>query len=107
MPSAGLAAQNTLAKDSTFIGRVESAIVAEAFAIIAEPPGTGNHDQRARAAKSVLGNPAVYATMMAFGVATDPQVAADAGTTPTPANVTDADISNAVSGMWNAYFVDA
>ena len=107
MPTAGLAAQNALAKDSNFIGRVEFAIIVAALGIIAEPPGTANYDQRVRAAKSVLGNPSVYATMMAFGVATDPQVAADAGPTPTQASVTDSDITNAASAMWNAYFVDA
>ena len=105
MPSPNLGAQNTLAKDSTFIGRVESAIVAQALAIIAEPASTANHEQRVCAAKSVLGSPSVYAPIMAVGVATDAQVTADAGPTPTQASVTDVDITNAVSAMWNAYFV--
>jgi len=102
-----LAAQSTLAKDTAFIGRVESAIVAEAFTIINEPTSTAGHDQRVEAAKTVLGNPSVYASLMAVGVATDAQVSADAASPSNQANVTDDHITSAVSGMWNAYFVNA
>src|SRR5579863_1168611 len=93
-----LAAQNTVAKDSVFIGRVESAIIAQAFAILAEPATTQYHEMRVAAAQAVLGSRTVYATMMAFGVATDSKVSADAGTTPpTQSAVLDVDITNAVA----------
>jgi hypothetical protein len=95
--------QATLAADATFKGRVQSAIVAAAIAIYNEAQATSGHGQRAAYAKAVLQNPAGYAAVMALGVGTESAVATAAGTPPVQAAVTDAQISNAVAGQWNAY----
>lgn len=93
--------QFNLSQDATFQKRVEAEIVTAALAIWSEASSN-----RTRLARKVLANPSGYAVLFAVGVATDANVAADAGSPETQANVTDAHIVAAVTGQWNAYALD-
>jgi hypothetical protein len=105
MAAATLSDQNTLSKDPSFVGRVQSALVTAALAVIAEAETTADHAARASYARAVLSSPASYAALMAIGVATNAQVTADAGSPASQANVTDADIVGAIVSLWNPYAV--
>ena len=96
--------QFTLASDATFQGRVRQAIIAAAIAIVNESMATGYHSLRAKLAKAVMNNPGSYASLFAMAVAGDAAVVASAGAPPVQVSVTDANINNAVSAMWNSFF---
>ena len=100
-----LADQYVLSQDATFQGRVRAAAVAAAIAIHAE---TFTKDTSARDAFGkvvLLNNPPSVHTLIALAVATDSTVANAAGSPALQASVTDAQISAAVSGQWNAFAV--
>lgn len=96
--------QVTLSADSTFITRVRQSIIAAAIAIQSETVSTGFHELRAKLAKAVMNQPDSYAPLFAKAVATDATVQTSAGSPPVQTLVTDANINNAVSAMWNAFF---
>lgn len=62
-----------------------------------------NHAARAALASKVLANPTGYGQLLAVGVASDTTVQADYTGGNLQTAVTDAHITNAVSGQWNAY----
>lgn len=94
--------QFTLAQDATFNQRVEQAVVETAVAIAGEAETAAYHIPRAAFAANVLASPSAYASAFAKAVAADDTVATAAGSPPVQANVTDAQITNAVSAAWNA-----
>jgi hypothetical protein len=96
--------QADLAADVTFQARVREGILAAAIAISNEAVTVQWHKSRATLAKAVMNNPGSYAPLFANAVATDAAVTTDAGTPATQANVTDAHINAAISGMWNSFF---
>jgi hypothetical protein len=100
--------QFNLSQDVLFQSRVRQAMASTAAAVFSEAQVTSGHGKRAALATSVLGNPGTYTLAFAVYVATDSAVATAAGTV-TVANadtqealVSDAQIDNAVSAIWNA-----
>ncbi len=66
--------------------------------------GQANHVKRAAFAARILTNPSGFTALMVIGVAADAAVqSAYIGGSGAQAAVTDAQIANAVSAMWNAY----
>jgi len=97
--------QSTLAADTTFQSRVKAAAFAAAVAIHSEA-ATNLTAQRDAFGKQILTNsPNGIALQLAAAVAVDATVAAAAGSPATQANVTDAQITNAVSAAWNSFAV--
>jgi hypothetical protein len=89
----------TLSQDATFQHRVQASMIAEAINLY----GSSTNGKVRDLVHAVLLNPAAYTLLFAGGIATDPTVAADAGSPPTQANVTDTHIDNAVASQWNAF----
>jgi hypothetical protein len=108
---------NVLGANTTFLGRVQSSLLAASIAIFAEGTGVNNHRERVALVHQVLSSPTnllAWATTFALAVATDAAVASDATqantVTLTASNVlaqqalvTDAHINAAVSAMFNAF----
>jgi hypothetical protein len=97
--------QSDLAADATFTARVRAAIIAAAVAIKNEAVTAVTiplYQARARLAQAVLAAPDTYKTLFAAAVGADATVAAAAGSPATQANVSDLQITNAVSNTWNA-----
>jgi uncharacterized protein (DUF2252 family) len=106
-----------LGSNATFQGRVQAQMLAACVAIASEGAAVVNHPARLQLVHAILGSPTSlqnYAQMFALSVATDATVISDATSANTvsltTANVatqqglvTDAHISNAVSGQWNAF----
>jgi hypothetical protein len=106
-----------LSTQSTFVGRVQAALVTACGNIANEGLAVPNHPARVQLVHQILANPsnlANYTTLFAVTVAADTTVISDAtqaGTVPlTTGNVqtqqaliTDAHISNAVSAEFNSY----
>lgn len=84
--------QRTLLKTGTFRERVIQAILTAALAIQNEDPNTPNHASRVQLAYAVVMNPAGMEQRFSEILSTQ----------MTSAEPTDADISNAVSAIWNA-----
>jgi hypothetical protein len=101
--SATLSDQYTLSQDVNFQHRVQESIVAAAIAIANESPAVALHSARIAFGRSVLASPSSWAASMAPSLATDATIAADAGSPPIQANVTDAHINTAVASQWNSY----
>jgi hypothetical protein len=102
--NATLASQYTLSQDVTFQGRVRQAIITVAIAVANEAGNTAFHSYRSQLATKVLADPAGWSIKFAEGVSSDSAVSTAAGSpSPVQANVADAQISNAVTGQWNAY----
>ena len=109
--------QQFLAGDSTFQNRVRQSLVAACIAISSEGWAVPTlHQQRMRQVVAVMNAPDTYKLMYTIAAATDASVIADAtqaGTvvltignaTAQAALVTDAHIDNAVSAMFNAFFM--
>src|SRR6266849_3922837 len=100
---ATLADGYTLSQDVNFQHRVQESIVAAAIAIANESPAATLHSARVAFGRMVLQYPGTWASNMSPAIATDTTVAADAGSPPVQANVTDTHINNAGSSEWNAY----
>jgi hypothetical protein len=106
-----------LGANAPFVSRVQEALLSAAININSEGISVVNHGPRIQLVHQILQSPTSlqnYATMFALSVATDATVIADAtlgGTvvltagniTAQEALVTDAHITNAVSGQFNAY----
>jgi hypothetical protein len=92
----GFALQYTNATWPTFVMQVTTAIVNAAIAISSEAPATANHVNRVAYAKLVLNDPNSYAPRFALGVAAN--LALDVITT-----VTDTQVSNNISALWNGF----
>jgi hypothetical protein len=86
--------QYALANDPVFQQRVTIALVKSAVAVMAEPPATEAHADRAAYAGKVLGTPEIEGMNMALGVVTNPAITVDSP---------DDAIEFTVNSMWNAY----
>jgi hypothetical protein len=84
----------TTATTTAFVNKVQLAIVATAIAISNEAANTANHAARVALASKVLANPAGYAQLMAFGMATS-------GATDN--NSSDGTLDSRISAIWNSY----
>jgi hypothetical protein len=113
--AASLNDQAILAADLLFINRVRESLVATCVAVTTETTTTAYHYRRAQFATTVLNNPTAYQALFAYTVATDASVIGDATAAGTvaltvgnadtqQALVTDAHITNAVSGQFNSFF---
>jgi hypothetical protein len=106
-----------LGANAAFVSRVQSALLSAAININSEGINVVNHGPRIQLVHQVLQSPSNltnFATMFGLSVATDASVIGDAtaaGTVVLTTNniaaqealVTDAHITNAVSGQFNAY----
>lgn len=98
--------QADLASDVTFQARVGAAIRTAAVAIKGEAVTSTTiplYQARAKLAQAVLTDQAAWASKFAGTVATDAAVAGAASSPPVQGNVTDLQITNAVSAQWNAH----
>lgn len=86
--------QVDLAESTSFVARVQMAMVKAALAVAAEDAATEHHATRSQWATQVLRDPAHYAARMAYGVAANGAVTTDS---------TDSDIEFTVNSIWNAY----
>lgn len=99
MAALGLGQGATLAVDTTLRGRVAMAFYFVARTVFAESTGTTGHEQRERLARSIaFQDAAAFQTYTAL-VVTDPAIIA-AGPA-TQAAITDGQIVDAVTAMWN------
>ena len=96
--------QVTLASDTVFQGRVRQSMIAAAIAIANEAWTVALHERRARLATLIVNNPGSYAPLFANAVATDATVQTSAGVPAVQAAVTDANINNAVTSIFNTFF---
>ena len=96
--------QVTLASDNIFQGRVRQSMIATAIAIANEGWAVALHERRAKLVTLIMNNPGSYAPLFTNAVATDATVQASAGVPAVQANVTDANINNAVSSVFNSFF---
>lgn len=115
--AASLSDSNVLGINATFSGRVQSSLLAAAIAIFAEGSSVANHRDRVAFIHQLLASPtnvANFTSLFALTVATDTTVlgqATQAGTVvltgsnvaAQQALVTDAAISSAISGQFNAF----
>lgn len=115
--AASLSDSNVLGINATFSGRVQSSLLAAAIAIFAEGSAIANHRDRVAFIHQLLASPANVAnftSLFALTVATDATVlgqATQAGTVvltgsnvaAQQALVSDAAISNAIAGQFNAF----
>ena len=113
--AASLSDQAVLSTDPTFISRVRQSMIATCIAISSEAVSTGYHYARARFVVEVMNNPDSFKGLFAGSVATDASVIDDATQGGTviltaaniaaqAARVTDAHITNAISGQFNSFF---
>lgn len=115
--AASLSDSNILGTNANFVARVQSSLLAAAINIFAEGVAIANHRDRVAFIHQILASPVNVTnttTMVALTVATDPTVlgqATQAGTVvlsgpnivAQQALVTDAAISNAIAGQFNAF----
>ena len=112
--------QAALSVDPVFQNRVRQSLVAAGIAISSEGWAMPTlHQQRMRQVVAIMNAPDTYKTMYAIAVVTDANVISDATQAGTvalggltagqvatqAALVTDAHIDNAVSAMFNAFFM--
>jgi hypothetical protein len=94
IPGMALLDQANLAADTTFIARVQMAIVTAALQIVGEDPGSDVDVSYRRQSLgiNVLGDPAGHAARFAWAVASNPVITADA---------TDSDIAYTITTIWS------
>lgn len=96
---ASLADRYTLARDETFLEKVQVQIVAFAKIVLEESASTANHGERVALARKVLVDSTSMAHTFAMLVVSDPAVQPRA---PSGAALTDAELDGAVQYAWNA-----
>lgn len=92
----------TLSQDTTFRQRVRQAVLAHAGAVIAEAQTVAFHERRIKLVPQVVARPGELGDFFAEAIAGVAAVATAAGSPPVQASVTDAQITAAVAGVWNA-----
>lgn len=102
------ALQLRLAQDASFLNRVQYWIVKKARDVVAEDTGTPSHAARRAFAAQVLGNPALYASAMAVGLATHINLTSvdtvyDPVGNTIQTTATGAEMFSAVGDLWNVY----
>jgi hypothetical protein len=91
--------QNDLARDGVFLTRVKVAMTTQAVNVQAEANTTANHTNRANYAKLVLNSPDAYAPLFSNACVTQNDPATSALMT---ASISDANLGNVCSALWNA-----
>jgi len=91
------AGSKELTRNASFRDRVEVAMIKCALAIQSEPEGTPKHVERSKLAYTVLHGNAQLVDRFALAISTLDSVTSD--------DVSDADLSTAVSSVWNAFAI--
>lgn len=99
---ASLSDQYTYSQTNTMQNQVKQAMVAAAIAIAGEAQANNRHRTSLAIAVLAPGGLANYLQQFVAAVCSDPTVSASIASGGGTATATDANISNAVSGAWNA-----
>lgn len=98
---ANLSDQYTYSQLPAFQNKVKQALISAAIAISGE--AQANNRNRTTLAIAVLANPTAYLQQFAEAVANDATVSGKIASGGGSGTETDADISTAISGAWNAF----